>query len=141
MKKENDIKKDLHKLKTNRQFLTVLILLFVAVFFWIVVTLLNSQAKTEVSHEFTILAKPLTPHLDMEILKKIQAKKSYSDKELSQFTIYKNITTRDGKTEKIVPIEISIDDLEPTPKPSNKPSEINSLLINDETKVASDESK
>ncbi|MBU0974855.1 hypothetical protein KKD03_04100 [Patescibacteria group bacterium] len=109
----NQIKKDFQKLKTNRQFLTILILLFVSVLFWIVISLISSQTNDEISKELTALAMPLTPSFDRDELLKIQEKHSYSEQELSSFIIYKILTSRDGKTEKVVPLEVTIDDLDP----------------------------
>ncbi|NCO12508.1 MAG: hypothetical protein COZ34_00515 [Candidatus Pacebacteria bacterium CG_4_10_14_3_um_filter_34_15] len=110
---KSEIKKDFQKLKTNRQFLTILILLFVSILFWITVSLTSSQSNDEISKELTALAKPLTPNFDRDVLLKIQEKHSYSEKELSSFVIYKILTSRDGKTEKVVPLEVTIDDLDP----------------------------
>lgn len=130
MKKEENIKKDIKKLRTNKQFLTILILLFVSILFWVIIGLISSQSKEEVSKELTTLAKPLVPSIDKDTLLKIEEKHSYSDQDLSSFTIYKILTTRDGKTEKVVPLEITIDDIDPkpTPIPTEKPKTSSSLL-------------
>ncbi len=129
MTSKSKISKDFQKLKTNRQFLTILVLLFVSVLFWITISLISSQSKEEVSKELTALSKPLTPTFDKEILEKIKAKHSYSKEELSSFVIYKVLTTRNGKTEKVVPLEVTIDDIDPktTTTPDTK-KDINSLL-------------
>jgi len=140
MKKEKDIvsktqiKKDITKLKANKQFLTILVLLFVSIFFWITISLISSQSKEEISKELTILSRPLTPNIDKETLLKIKDKYSYSEEELSSFTIYKVLTTRDGKIDKVVPLEITIDDIDPkaTPKPTIKEKNLGSLLGTEE---------
>lgn len=126
---KQQIKKDFQKLKSNRQFLTILILLFVSVFFWITISLITSQSKEEISKELTDLAKPLVPNIDKDILAKLEKKQSYSKNELASFTIYKILTTRDGRTEKVVPLEITIEDIDPKPevKPEAKKA-INSLI-------------
>jgi hypothetical protein len=139
MKKEKDIvsktqvKKDLAKLRANKQFLTILVLLFVSVLFWITVSLISSQSKEEISNELTLLSKPLTPNIDKETLLRIKDKYSYSKEELSAFTIYKILTTRDGKTDKIVPLEITVEDIDPrpTPEPTSKSENLGSLLSSD----------
>ncbi|MBP7700841.1 hypothetical protein KA111_02145 [Candidatus Woesebacteria bacterium] len=109
----SEIKKDLQGLKTNRQFLTILILLFVSILFWISISLITSQSKEEISKELTNLAKPLIPNFDRDTLLKIQDKHSYTQQELSSFVIYKILVSRNGKDEKVVPIEVTIDDIEP----------------------------
>ncbi len=125
----SEIKKDLQGLKTNRQFLTILILLFVSILFWISISLITSQSKEEISKELTNLAKPLIPNFDRDTLLKIQDKHSYTQQELSSFVIYKILVSRNGKDEKVVPIEVTIDDIEPkataVPLPKNN---LNALL-------------
>lgn len=130
MQKEKNIRDDFKSLRTNRQFLTILILLFIASFFWIFISLLSSQSKTEVSKELTLLARPLIPTIDKEALQKIEKKRSYSADELSYFTIYKLLTTRDGRTEMIVPLDVTIDDIDPinVAQPTIKPAGFSSLL-------------
>lgn len=130
MKKQKSIKEDLQSLKTNRQFLAILILLFISVFFWIFINLISSQTREEVSAELTLLAKPLTPTIDKETLEEIDQKKSYSQEELQSFVIYKILLSRDGKTERIVPLDITIDDIEPieTVAPTPQPAGFSSLL-------------
>ncbi len=126
---KSEIRKDFQKLKTNRQFLTILILLFVSILFWITISLISSQSNEEISKELTALAKPLTPNFDRDELLKIQEKHSYSEEELSSFVIFKILSSRDGKTEKVVPLEVTIDDIDPKDaiKPIEKKS-ANSLL-------------
>lgn len=138
-----EIKKDLQKLKTNRQFLTILILLFVSILFWITISLISSQSNDEISKELTVLAKPLTPNFDRDELVKIEKKNSYSEDELSSFLIYKILTSRDGKTEKVVPLEVTINDLDPKPTIiPNVNNDTNSLLQNEvESSKSADSSK
>lgn len=132
---KSEIKKDFQKLKTNRQFLTILILLFVSILFWITVSLISSQSNEEISKELTALAKPLTPNFDRDELVKIEAKRSYTEQELSSFVIYKILTSRDGKTEKVVPLEVTIDDIDPKQAIKAIPKKTTDLL--EQTEVES----
>lgn len=113
MTNHNSIKKDIKKLQQNKQFLAIMILLFVSLLFWITVSLISSQTTEKVSSELKLISKQLTPVIDSSIFQAISEKKEYSEEELSGFTIYKVITSRDGRTETVVPIEVTIDDLEP----------------------------
>lgn len=124
---------DLKKIQKNKQFLSILILLFVAVIFWISGSLYRSQSRTEVSAELTKLARPLNPTIDRTIFDEVQRKKSYTDEELNNFQIYKVLTTRDGKTEVVVPINTTLDDLPSVQNNSNNLDENseNSLLQNE----------
>ena len=141
MKKKKSIKNDFKSLRTNKQFLTILILLFISAFFWIFISLIGSQSKEKISKELTILAKPLVPTIDKDTLSKIEGKYSYSEEELSSFIIYKILTSRNGKTEKIVPLSVTIDDIEPesTPVPKEKQVGFATTLLQDEIDTENDE--
>lgn len=130
MTNDNTIKRDIKKLKQNKLFLTILILLFVSMLFWIIISLVSSQSSEKIPAELTLISKPLTPVIDTEILSTIEQKRVYTQDELSGFTIYKVIVSRDGRTQTVVPIEVSIDDLEPKEE-QNQAKPIKSLL-NDE---------
>lgn len=113
MKNQNTIQSDIKKMRKNKQFLAILILLFIGLFFWVIVSLVTSQTSEKISPELTKLSAPLTPALDIATLEQIEQKRAYTPQELSQFTIYKVLTTRDGRSQRIVPIEVTIDDIEP----------------------------
>ena len=138
MQKNTSVKEEISKLKKNRQFLAVAIFLFIGVFFWIAVTLFNSQTQDKISPELLTLAKPLNPNLQIEVLNSIEAKRQYSAAELSSFVIYKILTDRSGKGQRIVPIEVMQADLEEQAATSaleeentllGEPPEENSLLF------------
>ena len=138
MQKNTSVKEEVSKLKKNRQFLVVAIFLFIGVFFWIAVTLFNSQTQDKISPELLTLAKPLNPNLQIEVLNSIEAKRQYSAAELSSFVIYKILTDRSGKGQRIVPIEVMQTDLEEQTAasaleeentPIGEPLEENSLLF------------
>ena len=116
MTQQDVIKRDIKKLQQSKQFLAILILLFVALLFWIIVSLISSQTTEKISPELQKLAKPLTPVIDTQVFEKIAAKRQYSNEELSSFTIYKVLVSKDGRTERVVPLEVTADDLEPDEK-------------------------
>ena len=126
MKQETTIKQDIRKIKQSKQFLTIFILLFVVLLFWIIISLVSSQTATKIDPELQLFAKPLTPVIDTEIFNGISAKKEYTAEELAGFTIFKVLTSRDGRTERIVPIEVTADDLEPL---DNDASQSNQSLL------------
>lgn len=126
MKTQKSIKTDIKKLQQSKQFLTIMILLFVVLLFWITISLITSQTTEKISPELQKISKPLTPVIDVAIFDQISEKKEYSEDELSSFTIFKVLSTRDGKSERVVPIEITIDDLEP--EQTSKPKTNGSLL-------------
>ena len=121
MTQQELIKRDIKKLQQSKQLLAILILLFVALLFWIIVSLISSQTTEKISAELQKLAKPLTPVIDTKVLERITAKRKYSNEELSSFAIYKVVVSKDGRTERVVPLEFTVDDLEQKPNlPSNK---------------------
>ncbi|MBP7842844.1 hypothetical protein KA017_02470, partial [Candidatus Woesebacteria bacterium] len=111
MTQQDVIKRDIKKLQQSKQFLAILILLFVALLFWIIISLISSQTTEKISPELQKLAKPLTPVIDTQVFEKITAKRQYSNEELSSFTIYKVLVSKDGRTERVVPLEVTADDL------------------------------
>ncbi len=119
MTQQKTIQRDLKKLQQNKQFLTILILLFVVLLFWVTISLITSQTTEKISPELQKLSKPLTPVIDENIFEKISAKRQYTEEELSGFTIFKVLVSKDGRTERVVPIEVTADELEPetTPRP------------------------
>jgi hypothetical protein len=126
MREPNSFTKDLIRLKSNRQFLTIMILLFVVVLFWVFVSVATSQRSERISPELTRLATPLIPSVELEVVSRIQQKRSYTNQELSSFTIYKILTDPDGRTERVVPLEVTAEDLVPiqsTPTPNETEEE------------------
>lgn len=91
-------------LKHRRQMLVILIFLFVAIIFWIIVSITGSQKKVAVSKELRDLAKPLVPSVDEGALDRISQKKLYSEEELENFAIYKLFLPEGEQIPKIVEI-------------------------------------
>ena len=141
MKKEQTIKKDIKKLRQNKQFLAILILLFVSLLFWVIISLITSQTSKKIDPEIQQLSRPLTPVINTEVFDTIEAKKEYTESELSAFTIFKVLLGRDGKTERVVPIEVTIDDLEPkeTPQPTERPSLLDDLVLEGDSETTNQE--
>lgn len=125
---QKTILSDIRKIQKNRQALAIFILFFVSIIFWVFISLIASQTSEKISPELIELAKPLSPTIDTEIFKEIEAKKTYTQDELASFTIYKALTSKDGKVDRIVPLEVSIEDLEPNPKPTPTNNNAGSLL-------------
>lgn len=121
MKQEQTIKQDIKKLQKSRQFLTILILLFVVLLFWIIISLITSQTSEKIDPELQLLSKPLTPVIDTTIFDQISQKREYTTEELSAFTIFKVLSSSDGRTERVVPIEVTIDDLDSSTAPTSQP--------------------
>lgn len=139
--KQPSLAQELQNLQKNRQFLAIMVLLFVCVMFWTGITLFASQRSTKLDEHLVKLAEPLNPTLDEAVISQIEAKQYSSSEELTSFPIYKIILTTEG--DKIVPIDTPEDffdkqstgqetnfnpsaspeaDSAPTPTPSLSPS-------------------
>lgn len=121
---DNKFKKQLGNLRNQRQFMVMLIFLFVIVVFWTGLSLIGSRQKVAISSELRNLAKPLNPTINEAVLEKIEVKKYYSDQELTNFNIYKVISTKDGSVSRLVNIsaETELLELTPTPTPEVEPT-------------------
>jgi hypothetical protein len=97
-------------LKQKKQSLTIMILLMICVFGWVIVSVFSSQKESKVDPTLTVLAKPLTPVLDTEVFNTLQGKRSFTDEELASFPIYRIVVDPKTQTETI----ISIDEPVPT---------------------------
>lgn len=92
------------RLKHKRQLLTIMVLLFVSLIFWAVLTLISSQKTTKIDTELTQLAKPLTPVLKTEILDTLEDRRSFSESELDNFTIYRIVVDPVSQQERVLDI-------------------------------------
>lgn len=114
MTKQETVKQDIKKLRQNKQFLAILVLLFVIMLFWIIISLITSQTSEKISPELQKLSKTLTPVIDTSVFEEITRKRQYTESELSAFTIFKVLTSRDGRTQRVVPLEVTIEDIDST---------------------------
>lgn len=115
--------KEMSRLKTNQQLLTILVLLFICMILWIIVSLVSSQNTTKISAEVLEMAKPFNPTLDETVLDTLDTKRVLSTEELSNFPIY--IIQRDpvDQTETIVELNTRQTITTPTATPQPSTSE------------------
>lgn len=131
--KQPSLTQELQNLQKNRQFLAIMVLLFVCVMFWTGITLFASQRSTKLDEHLVQLAQPLNPTLDEAVISQIEQKQYLTSEELASFPIYKIILTSSG--DKIVPIDTPEDffdvqtgtqpteaDQSPSPEPSETPT-------------------
>ncbi|PIR61563.1 MAG: hypothetical protein COY81_03335 [Candidatus Pacebacteria bacterium CG_4_10_14_0_8_um_filter_43_12] len=94
--------KEMNHLKANQQILTILVLLFISMIFWIIVSLFSSQTSSKISPDIKKLAKPLTPTLSVEALDTLESKQAISDQDLASFPIFVIQTDSTTQTQRIV---------------------------------------
>lgn len=116
----NTIQKQIDKLKQQRTLLIAFVGLFVVIVVWSSVTLFGSQKKVAISKELRDLSKPLTPTINSEAISRLEAKRSFGVEELANFPVYKIVSSKDGKVQRLVEIAVPDDILQnvrviPTP--------------------------
>lgn len=114
---------DIRKLHLSRQFLIVMVLLFVALMIWTFVTIGSSQNKTSISTELINLSKPLNPSIDRTVFEKLEQKRFFTDQEIRNFTIYRLLLNPEGNDQVVVPIDTVIQTTTaPRPSPTSSAS-------------------
>lgn len=99
---------DIRKLRVSRQFLIVMVLLFVALMVWTFVSIGASQNKTTISKELIELSKPLNPTLDRSVFEDLAQKTFFTPEQIRDFTIYRLLLEADGREQTVVPIDTVI---------------------------------
>lgn len=98
-------KNKLSNLKIKQQALYVMIFSFVTVLIWISGSLFKSQRKTGIAPDLLELATPLSPTINIDLIDSIEESVNYSDQALANFQIYRIIKSKDGRLQRVVPIE------------------------------------
>ena len=97
---------ELNKLRTKRSIMIGLVLMFICMGLWILVSIGSTSRQSQIEPELKDMAKSLNPTLDLTVLDKIEKKYYMSSAELSSFPIYVIIqgpTTREEKIQIISP--------------------------------------
>ncbi len=76
-------------MQRKRRGLIILILLFVCMIAWGMVSIFSSQKSTKIKAETQALAAPLNPVIDEKIFTVLNEKRSYTDDELANFPIFR----------------------------------------------------
>lgn len=113
---QRSFSKELSKLRRNQQILTILVLLFVTMAVWILVSLASSQRTSKITPEVKQMALPLTPTLDTTAIDKLESKVTYTEEELSTFPINVIYTDPRSQQETVVPLGTTVV-LQPSPTP------------------------
>lgn len=105
----NTFQRELNNLQHRQQLLYILLFSFATVIVWIGVSLLSSQQRTGIPPEVQLLATPLNPTINLQVLNDIRNKRAYTDQELTSFPIYKVVSDRQSGGTQIIDIS------QPTP--------------------------
>lgn len=86
--KNNEIQKQLAKLRRDKRILWLGILFFVLVVLWILLSIFTTSRTSSVSQELRDLAKPFVPRLESRVFDEILRKRAFDQGELQEFPIY-----------------------------------------------------
>ncbi len=100
----NQFEEQLTKIKRQKKLFIALILFFVVLLCWILLSIFASQTQHVVETELIQLAQPLVPNLDQELLVELQDKDYFTEEELENFSIYALLSDRGEDAGKIIDI-------------------------------------
>ena len=84
----NDIQKQLAKLRRNKKFLWLGILFFVLVVLWILVSIFATTKTSVISKELRDLSQSFVPRLESKVFDEIADKRAFTKEELALFSIF-----------------------------------------------------
>lgn len=102
---QRSFSRELNKLRTSQQILTILVLLFICMVFWIIVSLFSSQNSSKITPDMTEKAAQFSPTLSTQVMDGLQNKRVFTDEELSNFPIYVIQKDTNDQTERIVELK------------------------------------
>ncbi len=86
--KNNDIQKQLAKLRRSKKLLWLGILFLVLIILWILVSLFATTKTSKISQEQMELSKSFVPRLESKVFDEISGKRIFSNEELASFSIF-----------------------------------------------------
>ncbi|HYD34938.1 MAG TPA: hypothetical protein VD999_02630 [Vitreimonas sp.] len=125
----NLLQTQLTGLRRKQHLLYLMLFTFATILVWVVISLLSSQNKTKISPQLLLLAKPLTPTINRQVLDRLEQKRVYTAQELARFPIYTLIITKEGdarvttlqEADVILSQPASPSTVRPSPSPSPSP--------------------
>ncbi len=103
--------KQLEKLKSEKKLLLALIFAMVAVFLWVVVSLVSTKGQQVISPELMKLAEPLVPTLDQNVLENLENRAYIQPDQMEDFPIYALVELRMGEYQLVDVVSQSIQEL------------------------------
>jgi len=100
----NKFERQLDQIKRQKKLFIALILFFVVILTWILVSIFASQTKQAIGPELIKLAEPLVPNLNTQLLDDLQEKRYFSDEQLEKFSIYVLLSERGEDAGKVTEI-------------------------------------
>lgn len=88
MNNNNDIQKQLAKLRRNKKLLWLGVLFLVLIILWILVSIFATTKTSTISQELRDLSKAFVPRLESKVFDEILTKRAFSEEELASFSIF-----------------------------------------------------
>ena len=89
MNNNNDIQKQLAKLRRNKKLLWLGVLFLVLIILWILVSIFATTKTSTISQELRDLSKAFVPRLESKVFDEILTKRAISEEELARFSIFR----------------------------------------------------
>ena len=84
----NDIQKQLAKLRRNKKLLWLGILFLVLIILWILVSIFATTKTSTISQELRDLSKSFVPRLESKVFDEVLTKRAFTEEELASFSIF-----------------------------------------------------
>ncbi len=88
MMNNNNLQKQLAKLRRNKKLLWLGILFLVLIILWILMSIFATTKTSVISPEQRELAKSFVPRLESKVFEEIALKRAFSEEELANFSIF-----------------------------------------------------
>lgn len=86
--KNNELNRQLNKLRRNKKLLWLGILFLVLIILWILVSIFATSKTSSISPELRELAKSFVPRLESKVFAEITDQRAFSPEELNDFSIF-----------------------------------------------------
>jgi hypothetical protein len=96
------MKTQLSSLQHKQTFLRIMIFTLVTVMIWVGITLFGTQRETGIKPELLVLAEPLNPNINTQVIERVEQKRYFSPEELADFPIYTFVVSKTGEESIVV---------------------------------------
>jgi hypothetical protein len=79
-----------------------MIFTLVTVIIWVGITLFSTQRETGIKPELLLLAEPLNPNINLQVIERVEQKRYFSPEELADFPIYALVVSKTGEENIVV---------------------------------------
>ncbi len=103
--KNNDLQRQLSKLRRNKKLLWLGVLFLVLIILWILVSIFATSKTSSISPELRELAKSFVPRLESKVFEEISQQRAFTQEELNDFSIF--VFDQDEMTKESILVDIT----------------------------------